>query len=186
MVGRTATGFGKRRMKRVDCSESRHAGAILAILNHAIETSTALYDYQPRPLSSMRAWFAARHDAGIPVIGLEDPHGTLLGFATWGPFRPFAAFKYSVEHSLYVHHQHRGAGLGTLLLGDLLERARAHEVHSLVGAIDADNQGSIRLHERHGFTHAGTIREAGFKFGRWLDLAYYQKLLDTPSEPTGD
>lgn len=173
-------------MNLVDCSESRHAGAILAIFNHAIETSTALYDYRPRPLSSMSAWFASRRDAGIPVIGVENDEGALLAFATWGPFRPFAAFKYSVEHSLYVHHHHRGGGLGTRLLGELVARARAHDVHSVVGAIDADNQSSIRLHERHGFKHAGTIREAGFKFGRWLDLAYYQRLLDTPSEPDGD
>lgn len=171
-------------MKLVDCSESRHAEAILAILNHAIETSTALYDYTPRPTASMQPWFATRRAAGIPVIGIENDEGTLLGFATWGPFRPFAAFKYSVEHSLYVHHQHRGAGLGSRLLGELIARARAHDVHSLVGAIDAENRGSIRLHEKQGFEHAGTIREAGYKFGRWLDLAYYQRLLDTPARPT--
>lgn len=171
-------------MRFVDCCESRHAGAILAILNHAIETSTAIYDYVPRPTESMAPWFAIRRNSRIPVIGIENDNGTLLGFATWGPFRPFAAFKYSVEHSLYVHHQHRGTGLGSHLLAELIARARAQEVHSLVGAIDAQNRGSIRLHEKHGFKHAGTIREAGFKFNRWLDLAYYQRLLDTPARPT--
>lgn len=186
MVGAAATGLRKRGMRLVDCSESRHAGAILAILNHAIESSTAIYDYVPRPAESMPPWFAMRRDADIPVIGVENDEGELLGFATWGPFRPFAAFKYSVEHSLYVHHQHRGTGLGSILLGELITRAQAHEVHSLVGAIDAQNRGSIRLHEKHGFKHAGTIREAGFKFGRWLDLAYYQRLLDTPARPTED
>ena len=167
-------------MKLIDCREACHAPAILAILNHAIETSTAIYDYAPRPAASMQAWFTLRRDAGIPVIGIEDDTGTLLGFATWGPFRPFAAFQYSAEHSLYVHHQYRGQGLGGQLLRELLSRATAHAVHSLIAAIDASNQASIRLHEKHGFTHAGTLRETGFKFGRWLDLAFYQRILAKP------
>ena len=171
-------------MKLVDCDAAGHALAILDILNHAIETSTAIYDYLPRPLESMTPWFTMRRDSGIPIIGIENDKGTLLGFATWGPFRPFAAFKYSVEHSLYVHHQHRGTGIGSRLLAELTTRAEDKGLHCLIGAIDAQNLGSIQLHEKHGFKHAGTIREAGFKFGRWLDLVYYQRRLDTPSKPS--
>ncbi|NEL81389.1 MAG: N-acetyltransferase, partial [Xanthomonas perforans] len=83
--------------------------------------------------------------------------------------------KYSVEHSIYVHRDHRGKGLGRILLQALIAAAQERGVHVLVGGIDASNQASIALHEQFGFTHAGTVREAGFKFGRWLDLAFYQR-----------
>ncbi|HEY0821612.1 MAG TPA: GNAT family N-acetyltransferase [Rhizobacter sp.] len=170
-------------MNLIDCTEARHAGAILDIFNEAIVTSTALYDYKPRAPESMVGWFATKRANGFPVIGLEDEAGTLLGFASYGTFRAWPAYKYSVEHSIYVHKDHRGKGLGRTLLGAIVEAAQARNVHTLIGGIDATNAGSIALHESLGFTHAGTIRQAGFKFGRWLDLAFYQRLLDTPAEP---
>jgi len=167
----------------IDCTEEAHAEPILAIFNEAIENSTALYDYLPRPASSMGPWFETKRLNGFPVIGAESPDGQLLGFASYGTFRAWAAYKYSVEHSVYVHADHRGRGLGAMLLRELLARARANDVHVLVGGIDASNTGSILLHESLGFVHAGTIREAGFKFGRWLDLAFYQCILETPEQP---
>lgn len=167
----------------VDCTEEAHAESILGILNEAIEHSTAIYDYLPRPASSMQPWFETKRLNGLPVIGAESPDGQLLGFATYGSFRAWAAFKYSVEHSVYVHADHRGSGLGAMLLRELIARARANDVHVLVGGIDTTNIGSIVLHESLGFVHAGTIREAGFKFGRWLDLAFYQCILETPQQP---
>jgi L-amino acid N-acyltransferase YncA len=170
-------------MTLIDCTEARHARAILDIFNEAIVSSTALYDYKPRPPESMVAWFATKRSNGFPVIGLEDEAGTLLGFASYGTFRAWPAYKYSVEHSIYVHKDHRGKGLGRTLLGAIVEAAQARNVHTLIGGIDATNAGSIALHESLGFTHAGTIRQAGFKFGRWLDLAFYQRILDTPAEP---
>lgn len=173
----------KTAMKLVDCDEARHAAAILAILNDAIVSSTALYDYQPRPASSMAAWFAAKRAGGFPVLGMESGSGELLGFASYGHFRAHAAYKYTVEHSVYVHREHRRRGIGDGLLAALIARARAQQLHVLVGGLDAANVASIALHERHGFHHAGTIREAGFKFGRWLDLAFYMLRLDTPQQP---
>ena len=170
-------------MQLVNCTFERHAHAILAILNEAIANSTVIYDYKPRPPESMVGWFSAKAAGGFPVIGLESEDGELLGFASYGTFRPWAAFKYSVEHSLYVHHTHRGKGYGPLLLKALIDRAREQGVHLLIGGIDADNGASIALHKRFGFVHAGTIRQAGFKFGRWLDLAFFQLTLDTPAVP---
>lgn len=167
----------------VDCTEEAHAESILAILNEAILHSTAIYDYLPRPVASMKPWFETRRLNGYPIIGVESPDGELLGFASYGSFRAWAAFKYSMEHSVYVHADHRGRGFGALLLRELLARAGANGVHVLVGGIDTTNTGSIVLHESLGFVHAGTIREAGFKFGRWLDLAFYQCILDTPEQP---
>jgi L-amino acid N-acyltransferase YncA len=170
-------------MQIVACSFERHASAMLAILNEAIVSSTALYDYQPRSIESMRSWFGVKETGGFPVIGVEDEDGQLLGFASYGVFRAWPAYKYSVEHSVYVDSIRRGKGLGLLLMRELIELARTQGYHTLVGAIDGDNQGSIAFHERLGFTHTGTIRQAGFKFGRWLDVAFYQLLLDTPVTP---
>jgi L-amino acid N-acyltransferase YncA len=166
----------------IDGDETRHADGILAILNHAIVHSTALYDYHPRPAASMGPWFATRRAAGAPVLVVEDAAG-VTAFATWGPFRPFPAYRHTVEHSLYVRHDVRGRGLGRTLLTALVARAEAASVHMLVGAISADNGPSIRLHEACGFQHAGTVREAGRKFGRWLDLALYQRILAGPTDP---
>lgn len=99
-------------MHIVDCSQARHASAILDIFNEAIANSTALYDYRPRPPESMVGWFATKQTGGFPVIGVEHDDGTLMGFASYGTFRAWPAFKYSVEHSIYVHRDHRGKGWG--------------------------------------------------------------------------
>lgn len=170
-------------MQLIACTHGAHAQAILNILNHAIVTSTALYDYQPRSLTNMRIWFDAKAAGGFPVIGAVDEAGTLLGFASYGTWRAFPAYKYSVEHSVYVREDQRGKGLARLLMQALIDAARAQGKHVMVGAIDAANAGSIALHEKLGFTSAGTVRQAGFKFGRWLDVAFYQLILDTPAQP---
>ncbi|QGW82199.1 GNAT family N-acetyltransferase [Variovorax paradoxus] len=171
-------------MRLITCTEEAHAGSILAILNEAIVSSTALYDYKPRTPESMVAWFATKRANGFPVIGAEDEEtGKLLGFASYGAFRAFPAYKYTVEHSVYVEAGHRGAGLGRTLMEAIVAEAVARDVHVMVGAIDAANAGSIGLHERLGFEHAGTVRQAGFKFGRWLDVAFYQRILSTPLNP---
>ncbi|PZP97958.1 MAG: GNAT family N-acetyltransferase [Variovorax paradoxus] len=167
----------------VQCSHARHAGAILAIFNEAIAHSTALYDYRPRTPESMAGWFEAKRTGGFPVIGVEDAIGQLLGFASYGTFRAWPAYKYTVEHSIYIHQDHRGRGLGRTLLQQLIDAARQRGVHAMVGGIDADNAASIALHRRLGFEHRGTLPQVGFKFGRWLDLVFYQLLLDTPAEP---
>ena len=170
-------------MKLITCTHALHASAILDILNEAIVHSTAIYDYAPRPLSSMQDWFSAKQVGGYPVIGVESESGELLGYATYGGFRGWAAYKYTAEHSVYVHHAHRGQGIGEQLLRALIELARTQQLHVLVGGLDAANQASIALHRKLGFAHAGTVTQAGFKFGRWLDLAFYQLTLDTPASP---
>jgi phosphinothricin acetyltransferase len=131
----------------------------------------------------MDAWFDTKERGGFPVIGAVDTAGQLLGFATYGPFRGWPAYKYSVEHSLYVAPGHRAQGIGKALLTAVLDRARMQQYHNVIGGIDAENSVSIALHERFGFERCGLVKHAGFKFGRWLDLAFYQKLLDTPLEP---
>ena len=131
-------------MHIVNCDTS-YAEAILAILNDAICHSTALYDYQPRTMADMQTWFAVKAQHHYPVIGLVDDHNTLLGFGTYGTFRAFAAYKYTVEHSLYVHKDYRGQGLGKLLLAELVKQATAQNKHCLVAGIDAANAASIAM-----------------------------------------
>ena len=166
----------------IDCGRDR-LEAIQDIFNDAIVNSTALYDYVPRSREVMEAWFDAKEKAGLPVIGLLDDDGAFMGFGSYGPFRPHAAYKYSVEHSVYVEARHRGRGVGRRLLEELIQRARGQDYHMMIGVIDAQNATSIALHEKLGFSPCGSIRHAGYKFGRWLDLALYQKVLDTPETP---
>ena len=170
-------------MEFVACDQETHAEAILAILNEAIANSTALYEYRPRNLQSMSNWFAAKQAAGFPVVGATSSSGELLGFATYGTFRAWPAYKYSIEHSVYIHRDHRGKGVGPALMRQLIAKAVEQQYHVMVGGIDISNSASVALHEKLGFVHAGTIKHAGFKFGRWLDLAFYQLILQTPIEP---
>ena len=170
-------------MQFVACTHDAHAPAILEILNEAIVNSTALYDYRPRVPEAMAGWFKAKDAGRFPVIGAMEG-STLLGFSSYGTFRAWPAYKYTVEHSVYVHPDHRGKGIGIALMRKLIDAAREQDYHVMVGGIDAANRASVALHEKLGFVHAGTIRQAGYKFGRWLDLAFYELLLDTPLRPT--
>lgn len=155
--------------------------AIRGIYNHEIQHTTALYEYEPRSVETMAAWWAAKQTAGLPVLGIEGEPGVLAGFATWGPFRPFAAYRGTVEHSVYVDRRFRGRGVGRTLLSAVIDEARMRKVHTMVGVIDATNAASIALHRRFGFTLGGTLREAGFKFDRWLDVEFWQRILPPPA-----
>jgi L-amino acid N-acyltransferase YncA len=170
-------------LKIVRCERDRHAASILAIFNEAITNSTALYDYQPRHPDFMVGWFDSKERGNYPVLGVEDDAGELLGFATYGPFRERPAYKYTIEHSVYVDARCRGQGVGRMLLGAIVLAAEKQDYHVMVGGIDAENAVSIRLHESLGFKACGIVRQAGFKFGRWLDLAFYQLILRTPAAP---
>lgn len=170
-------------MQLVNCTYEQHAGAILDIFNEAIANSTAIYEYQPRSAAFMQDWFNSKSRGNFPVLGLVADNGTLLGFATYGTFRERPAYKYSIEHSLYIHKDHRGRGLGRLLLANLIELARGQHYHVVVAGVDLANDTSIALHEKLGFQRVGTLPQVGFKFGRWLDLGFYQLILDTPAQP---
>ena len=160
-----------------------HLPAIRAIYNDAIVNSTSLYEYAPRSEEFMQDWFETRRRDGVPVLGIEWEPGVLAGFATWGPFRPRAAYKYSAEHSVYVDERFRGEGVGRQLLQALIAEAKRRDLHMLIAGIDATNVASVALHSSLGFRCCGTVREAGFKFGRWLDLEFWQLILPTPERP---
>jgi L-amino acid N-acyltransferase len=159
------------------------ASEILAIFNEAILNSTAIYDYRARTMAQMEKWFEAKEKGRYPVIGAFDEDASLIGFATYGPFRSWPGYKYSVEHAVYVRKDQRGKGLGKRLLLEIVEQAASQGYHMVIGGIDAVNTASIRLHQTLGFSHCASIKQAGFKFGRWLDLEFYQRILPTPLEP---
>lgn len=169
-------------MDLVRCDRT-HAGPMLAILNEVIVHSTAIYDYQPWTPEMMSAWFDAKERGKYPVIGLVDGDGTLAGFGTYGPFRNWPAYKYTVEHSIYIEQSHRRRGLGSVLLPAIIDAVREQQYHVMVGGIDAENAASIALHEKFGFTKCAHVGHAGYKFGRWLDLVLYQLILETPGAP---
>jgi L-amino acid N-acyltransferase len=164
------------------CTE-KQLPEILDIFNDAILNSTALYDYKIRTMETMHAWYADKLNHNCPVIGAFDKAGTLLGFATYGMFRVRPAYKYTVEHSVYVRLDKRGYGLGKVLLHEIVEQAAEQDFHVLVGVIDASNEVSIKLHENEGFVLTGVMKEVGYKFGKWLDAAFYQLILKTPVNP---
>lgn len=155
---------------------------ILSIYNDAIVNTTAVYSYQAQTIEDRKAWFEQKQADGYPVIVFEI-EGHVAGFATFGPFRAWPAYKYSIEHSVYVNTDYRKQGIGRMLLQAVIDLAKAGEYKTLVAGIDAANDKSIWLHEKLGFTHSGTVRNAGYKFERWLDLAFYQLDLDGPETP---
>jgi len=119
---------------------------------------------------------AARTAQGYPLLVAHDEHG-VAGFGTFGDFRPWPGYRFTVEHTLHVRADARGRGLGTQMLQALVQRARALGKHVMVAGVDAGNAASIRLHERCGFAQAGRLREVGYKFDRWLDLVFLQRAL---------
>ena len=150
--------------------------AMLAIYNDAVLTTTAVYDYNPRSSEQQAAWFKAKKDQGLPVLVAEDG-GTVIGFASYGPFRPWPAYLHSVENSLYVAPEKRGLGIGSALLPALIQRAAERGLHTMIAGIDATNEASLRLHAKFGFERVAQFREVGWKFERWLDLTFLQLML---------
>lgn len=156
--------------------EIRDAGeadlpGILAIFNQAIRESLAVWHTEETTLEARRDWLAQRQGRGLPVL-VAVRGAEVLGFASYGDFRPFAGFAATVEHSVYVDPAAQGQGLGRALLAALIDRARAAGLHVMVAGIEAGNTASIALHRKAGFEEAGLLREVGRKFGRWLDLRF--------------
>jgi phosphinothricin acetyltransferase len=149
---------------------------ILAITNEAIANTVAVWTLAPTTLEARRDWFRDRRARGFPVLVAQDDRG-VIGFATFGDFRPWQGYLHSVEHSLYVRPDAQGRGAGKALLAALILRATEMGKHVMIGGIEASNAVSIGLHRRAGFEIAGTLREVGRKFDRWLDLVFMQKIL---------
>jgi phosphinothricin acetyltransferase len=164
-------------------AEHADAGGIAAIYNDAVETTTAIWNEATVDALNRRDWMDARRAAGYPVLVVIDARGAVAGYASFGDWRAFDGYRHTVEHSVYVRADARGAGLGAMLMEALVARARAIGKHVMVAGIEAGNAGSIALHERMGFERVGFMPQVGTKFGRWLDLAFLQLMLDTRVDP---
>lgn len=156
---------------------------ILEIYNDAILNTTAVYDYQAHTLAERTQWYEKKQQEGYPLLVFEK-NGKAVAFATFGPFRAWPAYQYTIEHSVYVHKDYRGEGIATKLLQELINIANARGYATLVAGIDAGNSISVKMHEKMGFQYSGVIKRAGYKFNEWLDLAFYQFDLQGPKEPS--
>ncbi|AZL75878.1 GNAT family N-acetyltransferase [Pseudomonas sichuanensis] len=155
---------------------------ILDIYNDAVRNTTAIWNETPVDLANRQAWFEARAQQGYPILVAVDETG-VLGYASFGDWRPFEGFRHTVEHSVYIRGDQRGKGLGPILMAALIERARTCDKHVMVAAIESGNAASIRLHQRLGFAITGQMAQVGVKFGRWLDLTFMQLNLDENALP---
>jgi len=151
--------------------------AILAIVNYAIEHTTAIYDYGQHTLEVQQAWFDEKIQKGFPVIVAEYDKRA-VGFGTYGTFRQRDGYRFTVEHSVYVSNEFIGRGFGGMLLSELIKLAKEQKLHTMIGGIDASNKGSIEFHKKFGFIEVGNIKQAAFKFDRWLDLVFMQLILE--------
>ena len=157
--------------------------AILEIYNDAVINTVAIWNEQTVDLQDRRGWLIQHEDHGYPVLVGVDDNDDVLGYATFGDWRPWEGYRHSVEHSVYVRSDRRGGGIGKRLMRELIDCARTTGKHVMVAGIEASNEGSIRLHKKLGFQEIGTLREVGSKFGRWLDLTFMQLILDDAANP---
>lgn len=169
-------------MVTIRTAREEDLAAILDIYNHIILNTAAVYHYQAHTMEMRKAWYDSRIEGGYPVFVAES-EGKVVGFSSYGPFRPWPGYKYTVENSVYVADGQRGKGIGPLLMAPLIEHARGKDMHAIIAVIDADNDASVQLHRRFGFEVVGQFRQVGYKFGRWLNLTFMELLLDTPAHP---
>lgn len=149
---------------------------ILDIYNYEVLHSTSTFALRPRNLAQRMEWFE-RHTGSHPLI-VAEVNEKAVGYACLSSYRELEAYDGTVELSVYVSHHYRGYGIGKALMEELLRMAREDEnIHTVVSVITGGNEISIRMHEKFGFVHCGTIREAGKKFGRWLDIDNYQLMV---------
>jgi len=166
---------------KVSCSVRPAAepdlAAINDIYNHYVLQSSCTYQEEPEPIESRRDWFKA-HGEKHPVIVAESD-GQVVGWGSLSVYHKRAAYRHTVENSIYIHHQHRRKGIGSTLLNELIVRGRRIGHRAIIAVIDAEQTGSVALHERFHFEKVGHFKQVGFKFDRWLDVVYMELILET-------
>lgn len=151
--------------------------AVLEIVNYEILNTTAIWDYDIRTLAQQEAIFLEKQEKGFPFL-VAEKDGKIVGFGTYGTFRFKVGYRFTVEHSVYIHKDFHGNGIGSTLIKELIELAKNQKLHTMIGVIDSENLGSIAFHEKLGFQKVGHIKETGYKFDRWLDSIFMQILLE--------
>ena len=157
--------------------ELKDTQAILDIINYNIINSTALYDYNIRTYEQQKSILDDKLSKDFPVI-IAEIDSEVVGFGMYSEFRFREAYKFTVEHSVYVANDYHGKGIGNLLLAELIALAKAQKLHTMIAVIDAENQGSVSFHEKFGFKTVGIIKESGYKFNRWLHSVFMQLILE--------
>jgi phosphinothricin acetyltransferase len=157
-------------------AEETDLPAILEIYNAAVLNETSIWNDDISDLDDRRAWWQAQTASGFPVY-VADVDGAVSGYGTFSEFRAHQGYRFTVEHSIYVSASVQRRGVGSVLLTRLIAEARRMGKHAMIGGIASDNLASLALHQRFGFVETGRMPQVGFKFGRWLDLVFMQKLL---------
>jgi phosphinothricin acetyltransferase len=145
------------------------------IYNWYIPRSTCTYQEQVDPFESRVKWFS-HHGERHPVT-VAELNGQVVGWGSLSEFRDRSAYRFTCEDSVYVHHDFHGRGIGSVLLGDLIERARALGYHTIIAGADGEQPASIALHRKFGFEPVAHFKQVGFKFERWLDVVFLQLML---------
>ncbi|HTL41152.1 MAG TPA: GNAT family N-acetyltransferase [Pseudolysinimonas sp.] len=159
-------------------AEPRDIPDMLEIYNHYVANSTVTFDEDALTLAEMRKKFRIVADLGYPWLVAVSPGGNVLGYAYVTPWKPKAAYRFTVENSIYLGPASTGKGLGAALMAELLVRAKAAGIREVVAVIaDKGAEASLALHQRFGFTEIGHMGRVGFKFGRWLGTVLLQKSL---------
>lgn len=158
---------------------------ITAIYNDVLLSSTAIYNDRPATCQDRLAWRNARLAQGYPVLA-ADEGGQIAGFASFGDFRSWPGYSFTVEGTIHVRSGARGQGVGTALLKALVARAKKLKKHTMIAGVDSENAAALRFLERFGFERTGLLREVGFKFGHFLDLVFLQYWITPPSETEKD
>ena len=149
--------------------------AINDIYNHYVLYSTCTYQETPEPLESRKRWFA-NHGVGHPIT-VTEMEGRIVGWGSLSAYHARSAYRFTVENSVYIHHEFHRRGSGSIILADLIERAQKIGHRAIIAGIDADQAASVALHAKFNFQTVGRLKQVGFKFGRWLDVIYMELLL---------
>src|SRR5689334_10942231 len=142
---------------------------ITFIYNEVLTSSTAIYNDKPTTSEERIAWWNMRQQQGYPVL-VATEGDSIAGFGTFGDFRPWPGYRFTVEGTIHIQSSSRGMGVGTELLKAIIARAEAIGKHTMIAGVDAENLASLRFLERFGFERVGLLREVGYKFERFLDL----------------
>ncbi|GAA0779921.1 N-acetyltransferase family protein [Roseibium denhamense] len=157
--------------------------ALLDLKNHAVRHLDATWTTVLETLESTQRWLEAQRQAELPVLVACDSQGGVIGYGSYGPYRPKSGYRFTISHSVYVRPGCQGGGAGSALLQALITRAERGGYHVMVAGVDGGNDGSIAFHQKHGFEISGRLPQAGTKFGRWLDLVLMTRVLNGDPPP---
>ncbi len=163
---------------RMRPARTHDIAAILAIYNDAIINTTASWEYEPNTLDQRTLWFEQHQLLGFPVLVAVDAQNRVVGWGALSKFRDKIGYQYTVEHSVYVAADSRGHGIGRMIVQALLDEARRLDKHVIIGGVEASNEVSLHLHKSLGFEEVARFKQVGYKFNRWLDIVFFQRMLD--------